>query len=264
MRLVLTEASVRPGVLLVTLNRPERHNALSKPLLAELDAALDATRLDSSVHCVVVTGAGPRAFSAGADIGEQEGFSPDEAHIHMRYGQALFDRIAALPQPVIAAINGYALGGGLELALACDIRVASAAAQLGFPEVTLGSLPGWGGTQRLARLIGAPAAKLMAMRGERVGAAEALRVGLVDQVVPAEGLDAAVLELAAAIADREPQAVQAIKRVIDRGLDLPWQDALDGEARAVAELWGSPAQKRAQAVFFARGAASRSALPDSR
>ncbi|MBE7524640.1 MAG: enoyl-CoA hydratase/isomerase family protein [Burkholderiales bacterium] len=260
---ILTDLSRRPGVLLVTLNRPERHNALGKPLLAEFEQAIDAASRSASVRCIVVTGAGERAFCAGADIREQEGFSPDDAYAHMLYGQRLFDRLAALSQPVFAAINGFALGGGLELALACDARFASDSAQLGFPEVTLASLPGWGGTQRLPRLIGRSAAKLMAMSGERVGASEALRVGLVDGVYTVDELLPSVLDLAATVAAREPEAVRAIKRVIDQGLDLPWQEALDAEARNVAALWGSPPQKRAQAAFFgrpsARTASSRAA-----
>lgn len=243
------------GVRLLTLNRPAQHNALNKPLLIDLERALCEADADAQTRCVVITGAGERAFSAGADIGEQKAFTPDDAYTHMRWGQALFERLARLPKPTIAAINGFALGGGLELALACDFRTASDTAQLGFPEVTLASLPGWGGTQRLARLIGGSRAKLLAMTGRRVGAQGSLALGLVDAVHPAAELLAQTLALAVEIADREAQSLSAIKQVIDEGSERPWADALDAEARAVARLWGTPAQKQAQEAFFARHAA---------
>ena len=168
--------------------------------------------------------------------------------------RTLFDRLARVPKPTIAAINGFALGGGLELALACDFRIASETAQLGFPEVTLASLPGWGGTQRLARLIGASQAKLLAMTGRRLNARQCLDLGMVNAVYsPAEHLEHA-LAFAAEIAAHAMGSLEAIKQVIDEGVDKPWTDALDAEARAVARLWGTPAQKRAQEAFSARRA----------
>lgn len=252
MSLVTCDDTQRAGVLLLTLNRVERHNALSKPLLVEFERSLSGAAGDPAVRCIVITGAGTRAFCAGADIREQEGFSSADAYAHMRYGQQLFDQLAATPMPTIAAINGFALGGGLELALACDVRIASAAAEVSFPEVTLASLPGWGGTQRLSRLIGPSAAKLVIMSGRRLAAAEALRLGIVDEVQPEPALLSAVLDLAATLAEHEPGALRAIKRVIDDGLGLPWDEALDMEARSVAGLWGTPAQKAAQAAFFSR------------
>jgi enoyl-CoA hydratase len=241
------------GVMLVTLNRRERHNALSKPLLEELRDGFAKARQDDGVRCIVLTGAGERAFCAGADISEQTGFSPADAYRHMRWGQDLFDRIERLAKPVIAAINGFALGGGLELALACDIRTASATAELGFPEVNLASLPGWGGTQRLPRTIGLSSAMLMAMTGQRITAQEALRLGLVSAVHEAADHLAATLRLAAQIASHEPESLQAIKQVMRLGLHATTPDAgLEAEARAVARLWGTESQKKAQQEFFAR------------
>lgn len=243
------------GVLLVMLNRKERHNALSKPLLDELRISLDEAGLDDRVRCIVITGSGERAFSAGADISEQTEFSPADAYRHMRWGQDLFGEIEKLPKPVIAAINGFALGGGLELALACDIRTASAAAELGFPEVNLASLPGWGGTQRLPRVVGLSNAMLLAMTGKRISAPEALRIGLVSSVHdPAEHLGA-TLGIAALIASQEPESVQGIKQVMRLGLHATTPDAgLEAEARTVARLWGTASQKKAQERFFAKRA----------
>jgi enoyl-CoA hydratase len=254
MTLVIADRERQPGVLLVTLNRCEQHNALNKPLLLELERTLGDAMADSGVRCIVIVGAGERAFSAGADIREQVDFTPEDAYAHMRWGQALFDHLARLPKPTIAAINGFALGGGLELALACDFRTASETAEIGFPEVTLASLPGWGGTQRLARLIGASRAKLLTMTGRRLNARRCLDLGIVGAIhAPAEHLEH-TLAFAAELATHASESLQAIKQVIDEGIDQPLSAALDAEARAVARLWGTPAQKRAQQAFFARRA----------
>lgn len=252
MTLILREAGRTPGVLLLTLNRPAQRNALSKALLSALDQALHDANADPSVKCVVITGSGDRAFSAGADIHEQTGFTPPAAYAHMRWGQELFDRLARLTKPTIAAINGFALGGGFELALACDFRTASDTARLGLPEVTLANLPGWGGTQRLSRLIGPSEAKLMAMTGRPLDAQRCLQLGVVNAVHPAADLIAETLTLAGTIAAHAADSLEAIKHVIDDGLGRSWAQALEAEARAVERLWGSPEQKRAQAAFFAR------------
>jgi enoyl-CoA hydratase len=250
---LVTRETVDGGVALVTLNRAERHNALSKPLLEQLRDAMNEAERDDQVRCIVLTGAGERAFSAGADISEQTGFSPEDAYRHMRWGQQLFDGIEQLAKPVIAAINGFALGGGLELALACDIRTASASAQIGFPEVNLASLPGWGGTQRITRLIGLSEAMLLAMTGRRIAAAEAHRLGIVSLVVEPAQLMEQTLRLAREIASHETQSLQAIKQVMRLGLHSTTPAAgLEAEARAVARLWGTEAQKKAQQEFFSR------------
>lgn len=252
MALILQEHSAQTRVLLLTFNRPERHNALSKPLLQELDAALRAAAQDRDVGCIVITGVGERAFSAGADIQEQTGFSPDDAYAHMRWGQDLFTRLERLGKPTIAAINGFALGGGLELALACDLRTASATAQLGLPEITLANLPGFGGTQRLPRLIGASHAKQIAMTGLRVDAQRSCALGLVNSVHAPADLLKDTLQLAQTIASRAPASLQAIKQVIDDGLRSSLDAGMEAEARAVARLWGSADQKVAQQKFFSK------------
>lgn len=252
MNLILKDKGRKTGVLLLTLNRPDRVNSLSKPLLLELEQALQEAAIDDAVRCVVITGAGGRAFSAGADITEQTGFTPDDAYAHMRWGQDLFTRLELLPKPTIAAVNGFALGGGLELALSCDFRTASETAQLGLPEVTLASLPGWGGTQRLPRLIGASNALLMAMTGTRVSAQRSLQLGLVNSVHPHEDLLMETLVLAGEIASHSLDSLHAIKHVVREGLGASRSVGMEAEARAVARLWGSPAQKLAQEEFFAR------------
>ena len=253
MALILEDKDQCPGVLLITLNRVDRHNALCKSLLVELEQALHRADEDDNVRCLVITGAGSRAFSAGADINEQKGFTSDDAYAHMRWGQDLFSRLEKSSKPTIAAINGFALGGGLELALACDLRIASSSAQLGFPEVTLASLPGWGGTQRAPRLIGASNAMLMAMTGSRFSAQRCLELGLVNAVHAQDSLLHETLALAAEIASRSLDSLQAIKRVIRDGLEGSLSGGMEAEARAVARLWGSLAQKEAQERFFGRG-----------
>lgn len=252
MNLILKDSSKKTGVLLLTLNRPDRVNSLSKSLLQELEQALQEASTDDGVRCVVITGAGGRAFSAGADISEQTGFTSEDAYAHMRWGQDLFSRLELLPKPTIAAINGFALGGGLELALSCDFRTASDTAQLGLPEVTLANLPGWGGTQRLPRLIGSSNAKLIAMTGTRVSAQRSLQLGLVNSVHPHEVHLMETLVLAGGIASHSLDSLQAIKHVVREGLDTSLPTGMEAEARAVARLWGSPAQKLAQEEFFAR------------
>jgi enoyl-CoA hydratase len=253
--LVIADRDQAPGVLVLTLNRPDRANSLNKPLLVALDQALNEAEGDASIRCVLITGAGNRAFSAGADITEQQGFTPDDAYAHMRWGQDIFLRLEMLAKPTIAAINGFALGGGLELALACDFRTAIETAQLGFPEVTLANLPGWGGTQRLPRLIGASNAKLMAMMGNRISAQRSLDLGLVNFVYATPQFRPEALALAGEIASRPLESLSAIKQVMRDGVDGPVSSGLEMEARAVARLWGSPAQKQAQDAFFARRSA---------
>ncbi len=225
------------SIVVLTLNRPQQLNALNQALIGELAAAFDQLEGDDSVRAVVLTGAGERAFAAGADINEI-GTIASVTHgrrLALR-SHELARRMAELRAPIIAAINGFALGGGLELALACDIRFAAEQAQLGLPEVTLGIMPGWGGSQRLARLIGPGMAKLLMMTGERIAAGEALRLGLVERVYPATELMVASRELAGRIAAQPPLAVAAIKQAVVRGLELPLDDAVRYEAGLFAEL----------------------------
>lgn len=205
----------------LTVNRPEKLNALNSGVLAELDDAIASAAADSSLRCVIITGAGEKAFIAGADIGELAKLGPVAGREHSRRGQAVLDSIERLPVPTIAAINGYAYGGGLEVAMACTLRVASDNAKMGLPETSLGIIPGYGGTQRLARHVGRAKALELVLTSEKgVTAAEAHRIGLVNQVVPAGRAHAAALEIATKIAANGPVAVRYAMEAIRTGLDM--------------------------------------------
>lgn len=225
-------------VALITINRADKLNALNRTLLSELDLALDEVANNKRVRALVITGAGAKAFVAGADIGEIAALEGHDAAVEFaRFGQRVFAKIERLLIPVIMAINGYALGGGCELALSGDIRIAADTAQLGQPEVNLGIIPGYGGTQRLARTIGRDRAKTIIFTGERVTAADALRLGLVDRVVaPTDLLDEA-LSLAHNLAGKAPRALALAKMAINKGIGLPLDEAIELEA----ELFGQVA-----------------------
>jgi enoyl-CoA hydratase len=223
------------GVAVLRLDRPPM-NALSTTLLAQLGDVAAALAGDESVKAVVVTG-GEKVFAAGADITEFGG--PDDARRIGAVFRRAFDDVAAIPRPVIAAINGYALGGGLELALACDLRVASESAKVGQPEILLGIIPGAGGTQRLPRLVGPARAKELVWSGRQVRADEALAIGLVDKVVPAADTIDAAREWAATLAVGAVVAMGLAKRAIDGGLDGPLARGLDLEADAFAEVFAT-------------------------
>ncbi len=214
------------GTAILTLNRPQALNAFTPDVLDLLDEYLTGAERDPEVRVIVLTGAGEKAFCVGADLKaraqELEGAAPSADPFAERV-RRVFGRIERFPRPVIAAINGYALGGGLELALCADLRVAAAEARFGFPEAKVGSMPGAGGTQRLPRLVGPSRAKELMFTGDHVDAAEACRIGLVNRVVPRESLMAAALDLARLIGARAPLALEAIKRCVDRGS----ADALD-------------------------------------
>ena len=218
------------AVLIVTVTRPGVLNALDSATLEELDAVCGVARRDPEVRALIVTGAGEKAFVAGADIKELARQSPTGGNEHARRGQRVFDAVADLGKPVIAAINGYALGGGCELALACTLRIAADTARLGQPEINLGLIPGYGGTQRLARLVGSGRALELLLTGEPISAAEALRIGLVNRVVPAAELMIEARRLAGHLASRPPMAVRYILDAVRRGLDLPLADAQAYEA----------------------------------
>ncbi len=232
--LVLVES--RPdGVALVRLNRPPL-NPLSTALLGELETVANRLAADASVKAVVVTGS-EKAFAAGADVSE---FTADGAAATVSAGiRAGFDAVAAIPRPVIAAINGFALGGGLELALACDLRVAADSARLGFPEIQLGIFPGGGGTQRAARLIGPAKTKELIWSGRHVRADEALTIGLVDRVVPAAEVVDHALEWAASFASGAVVAMGIAKRVVDGGLDGSLAAGLDLETDGFVEVFAT-------------------------
>jgi enoyl-CoA hydratase len=219
------------GVSVVTVNRPKVLNALSRSTMTELVAAVDELESDDSIRCIILTGAGDRAFAAGADINELRAIaSPVEGAQYAAWGQSILFRIENLSKPVVAAINGYALGGGCELAMACDIRIAADDAKLGQPEINLGIIPGWGGTQRLPRLVGKGRAKWLILTGDIVSAQEALRIGLVDFVVPGEELMNAAKGLARKIASKAPLAAAWAKRSINVGSETDLVTACAYEA----------------------------------
>jgi len=219
------------AVALLTVNRPQALNALDAKTLAELGEALEEVARDPGVRALVVTGAGEKAFIAGADIREIEGLASASVGAETaRRGQVVFRKLEQLPKPVVVAINGFALGGGCELALCGDVRIAAETARIGLPEITLGIIPGYGGTQRLPRLVGSGAAKRMIFTGEPIGATEALQIGLVDRVVPAPELLGTALELARKLAQRPPVALALAKRSIDEGLHVDLDRGLELEA----------------------------------
>ena len=237
-------------VVTLTLNRPDKLNAIDLAMLDALEAALGAIERDPEVRAVILTGAG-RAFSAGADIKEWTALTPLEfGRSWGLRGHALFDRLAALPPPVIAALNGIAFGGGLELALCADLRIAGEGARLGLPEVTIAALPGWGGTQRLPRLIGPGRAKHMILTGQPVDAAKAEAWGLVTEVLPPDALLPRARELALQVAANAPVAVQASKRLIDAA--TPTTPAATLETQAGALCGATADAKEGRASFLER------------
>ena len=230
---ILFEAD-EAGVALVTVNRPDKRNALSAAVVAELADAFERIAGDSAIRAAIVTGAGDKAFVAGADINELAALSPVEAREYSRRGQEAFRRLETLPKPSVAAVNGYALGGGLELAMACTVRFASESAMLGQPEVRLGIVPGYGGTQRLPRLVGRGRALQMLLSGEPVTALEAHRIGLVDAVAPLDSLLPVCRAWLQKVLANAPLAVASVMEAVGVGLDAGLEEGLRFEAAAFA------------------------------
>jgi enoyl-CoA hydratase/carnithine racemase len=224
------------GILLWTLNRPEALNAFDRPLLQALGRTVAAAHDDRSLRCAILTGAGGKAFAAGADLKERRGMTLDETRAFVRLISSTFDAVARLPFPTIAAVNGVAFGGGLELALACDLRILAESAQVGLLETSVGIMPGAGGTQRLTRLVGPARAKEIIYTARRLGAAEALALGLANRVVPASEVLVAARALACEIAAQAPIAVRQSKHAIDAGMDLDLAAGLELEQRAYEVL----------------------------
>jgi enoyl-CoA hydratase len=217
-------------VATVTINRPAMLNAMSLETLDELHRAIEALGKDDAVRVIVITGAGEKAFVAGADITELARQSPTSGREHAIRGQQVFDRIEHLGKPVIAALNGYTLGGGCELAMSCTLRVAADTAKLGQPEINLGLIPGYGGSQRLARLVGAGRALELMLTGQQISAQEAHRLGLVNRVVPAADLKDEVRALAALLASKPPIAMRYIIDAVNEGLQMSLAEGLRFEA----------------------------------
>lgn len=237
------------GIELWTIDGEARRNAISMAMLRELDALVERGGRDRGLRCVVLTGAGEKAFCAGADLKERAGMSAEDVHAFHALLRRALDGIEAAPQVFVAAMNGAALGGGLELALACDLRVAADTAQLGLPEVSLGIIPGGGGTQRLPRLVGVGRAKELVLTGRRVGAAEALAMGLVSQVAPARQLLAEALAVAERVARNAPVSLRQAKRAIDGGLGLPLSEGLALENRLYQDCLATRDRQEALRAF---------------
>jgi enoyl-CoA hydratase len=220
----------------VTLDRPKVQNALNSATLSELDLAFAELGADAAIRVVLLSGAGGRAFAAGADIRELEALSGEDGRAFALRGQAVFRRIETLGKPVIACIQGFALGGGCELALACTLRLAADDARMGQPEVKLGVIPGYGGSQRLPRLVGRGAGLKLLLSGSIIDAQEAVRIGLVDEVVPAGELMARAESLAMEIAANAPLALAEVLKAVDEGLEMPLNLALEREAERFGRL----------------------------
>ncbi len=240
------------AVGLVTLDRPAQHNALSTDVLLALARALRTVRRDAAVRALVVTGAGEKAFSAGADIAAMAAMTAEEGHAFSRLGHEVLRRLEELPVPVVAAVNGIALGGGCELALACDLVVASEKARLGQPEVNLGIIPGFGGTQRLALRVGMGRARDLVLTGRQLGAVEALAIGLVDRVVPPERVLPEATALAAELAAKSPVALRQAKRALLAAGDSMLGTGLRYEVEAFGAAFASEDRVEGMRAFVER------------
>ncbi len=246
----------RGQVAFVTVNRPKKLNALNRATIGELGACFAQLAADPDVRAVVLTGAGEKAFVAGADIEELASQSPIEGKEYALTGQTVLNSIENLGKPVIAAINGYALGGGCELAMACTLRIASENARLGQPEVKLGLIPGYGGTQRLPRLIGAGRALQLLLTGEQITAGQALAIGLVNEVVPAAELLPRAEAIARAILANAPVAARYVLEAVNRGLHMTLPDGLFLEATLFGMSCSTEDMKEGTRAFLEKRAAS--------
>lgn len=240
---------VEGQVGIITINRPKALNALNSAVLDELDATIDGVDLDA-VKCLILTGTGEKSFVAGADIAEMSTLTKEEGEAFGKKGNDIFRKIETLPIPVIAAVNGFALGGGCEISMSCDIRICSDNAVFGQPEVGLGITPGFGGTQRLARLVGPGMAKQMIYTARNIKADEAYRIGLVNAVYPQEELLDAAKKLAATIAKQAPIAVRACKKAINDGLDASMDDAIVIEEKLFGSCFETEDQKAGMGNFL--------------
>ena len=238
------------AVCVVTINRPKVLNALNRQTINELSQVMSDLQQDRDVRAVVVTGAGEKAFVAGADINELAVLSPAEGQLHARRGQAVFDAIEQLGKPVVAAINGFALGGGCELAMACTIRIAAESARLGQPEINLGIIPGYAGSQRLTRLVGKGRALEILLSGDMVPAVRAFEIGLVNRVVPAAELMAEAKKVASSLAAKAPLAIRYIIEAVNHGAEMPLPDAQFLEASLFGLVAASDDMKEGTKAFL--------------
>jgi enoyl-CoA hydratase len=242
----------RTPLAMITIDRQKVLNALNAATLEEIATAFEDVAADPTIRVILLTGAGSKAFVAGADISELAALDAEAGRVFAQRGQAIFRSIETLGKPVIACIGGFALGGGCELAMACTLRVASDTARFGQPEVKLGILAGFGGTQRLPRLVGRGAALKMLLSGAMISAAEALRIGLVDEVIPFNELIARTEALALEIAANAPLAIERTLLAVDRGLDLSLDDGLADEARHFGQCCSTHDKAEGTAAFLAK------------
>ncbi|MNV28112.1 putative enoyl-CoA hydratase echA8 [compost metagenome] len=245
---IMDDAAVRT----VTVNRPDKLNALNRATLEALDTAFSEAAADPAIRVVVLTGAGPKAFVAGADIAEMNGLSAVQGRDFSLLGQGLMRRIERMPKPVIGKINGFALGGGLELAMACHLRVASETAKVGQPEIHLGLIPGFGGSQRLLRLCGRAAALELCLLGTPITAARAAQLGIVNEVVPAAELDARVQALASQLASAAPLALRGILDAIHIGGECSLGEGLEYESAQFGLMFATEDMREGTSAFLAR------------
>ncbi|MEG2805802.1 enoyl-CoA hydratase-related protein [Stenotrophomonas sp.] len=236
----------------VTVNRPDKLNALNRATLEALDAAFADAAADPRVRVVVLAGAGPKAFVAGADIAEMNGLTAVQGRDFSLLGQQLMRRIERMPKPVLCRINGFALGGGLELAMACHLRIAADTAKVGQPEINLGLIPGFGGSQRLLRLCGRAAALELCLLGAPIGAARALQLGIVNEVVAADALDARVAALASQLANAAPLALRGILDAIHVGGECAISEGLEYESAQFGLMFATEDMREGTAAFLAR------------
>jgi enoyl-CoA hydratase len=247
----ILKTNVSEGVATITISRPEALNALNTRFFQEMDSLISELSPRREVKVLILTGEG-KAFAAGADIAEMVKKTQDEGRDFSSYGQKVFRRLELMPQPVIAAVNGFALGGGCELALACDIRVASAKAKFGQPEVNLGVIPGYAGTQRLPRLVGLGNALHLLLTGEMIGAEDALRIGLVQKVVEPDQLLSAAVDMAKLIASKGPKAVQLVKKAVRQGILMDFETGCALESESFGSLFEGEAAEGMKAFLEKR------------
>ena len=238
------------NIAVATINRPQALNALNSAVLTDLDELVNVVRADSDIRALVITGSGAKAFVAGADIGEMSTLTPEEGEAFGKHGNDVFRRIETLPIPTIAAVNGFALGGGCELSMACDIRICADTAVFGQPEVGLGITPGFGGTQRLARLVSPGMAKQLIYTARNIKADEAYRIGLVNAVYPAEELLPQAEKLANTIAANAPIAVRACKKAINEGLQVDMDAAVVIEEKLFGSCFKTADQIEGMGAFL--------------
>jgi len=241
---------VQDGVGVLTFNRPKSLNALSPETLEEVNNVIERARADETIHVLVFTGAGEKAFVAGADISRFPELNPLQARAFAERGQEIFFKLEQLPTPVIACVNGFALGGGCELAMSCDFIYASEKAKFGQPEINLGIIPGFGGTQRLARLVGRAKAKELCMTGELIDAQQAKELGLAAKVFPADELLGETMKVAKSLATRSRSALRAIKQVTDRGMDCDLKTGCALEAEAFGACFAGQDAREGISAFL--------------